>query len=172
MMLTYVLANHWIYATPLVKYVDLEKQEKTEHVISSISCDDSVLVCGMGDDTAKVYDLINFSLVAILNRRPLDEAHEAHYVEVRIFQDITKDTGSFSSDIGKDVVATVTQSGDVSVWKRSDWSNLYKQSHHRNLPATAVKVLPKKLKYIAAIPFLKFKYMTPILLLKLLSFVS
>ena len=34
--------------------------------------------------------------------------------------------GEVQQDIGKEVVATVTDKGDVSVWRRHDWSRVYK----------------------------------------------
>ena len=143
------LAYHWIHADPTVKSVELQldifyperepgyvwSYERIREIrcpVQSLSCDDSMVVCGLVDDTAKVYDIQTLALLKDLDCCPLLPHQPEHGLNY----------GGVRSDVGQDVVATVTDKGDVSVWKKSDWSLLYKQSPHGNVKVNEVKVLP------------------------------
>jgi len=106
--------------------------------INSVSCDNSVVVCGMRNSTAKVYDIQNLELLAELDCMPVP-----HY-QLRKPQLQTLES-SVESDLGQDIVATVTDTGVVSVWSKTDWSILYKENPHGNKDVFAIKVFSNKI---------------------------
>jgi len=137
------LAYHWRHADPTVKSVELQlninnpegdpllNELAVRCPVQSLSCDDSVVVCGMADNTAKVYSIGTLALLKDLDCRPLTH-----------FEPQLGCIGRVRSDVGQDVVATASDKGDVSVWKKLDWSCVYKKSPHGNVAVTEVKVLP------------------------------
>jgi len=134
------LAYHWRHAKPTVR--SLEVDMNVYVTINSVSCDNSVVVCGMRNSTAKVYDIQNLELLAELNCMPrpskelrrLQQWGQPHILE-----------GSVESDVGQDIVATVTDTGVVSVWKKTDWSNLYKENPHGNKFVFDIQVFSNKI---------------------------
>ena len=77
------LSYHWIHATPIVKSAILRLESR----VTTLSCDDTVLVCGMVNGHAKVYDLVSLNLFAVLDC----------HVNPSYMEDVT-------SDVGRDVV--------------------------------------------------------------------
>ena len=116
------LSYHWIHATPIVKSAILRLESR----VTTLSCDDTVLVCGMVNGHANVYDLASLNLLAVLDCRPHHD--NLSYMGV-------------TSDVGRDVVATISRKGDVSVWRKADWSNVFKESLHGDRSVWHVKVV-------------------------------
>jgi len=133
------LDYHWIHATPAVKSVvlqlDMNGPFNALNPVQSLSCDDSVIVLGLTDDQAKVYDFVSLNHLVDLDCRPPTSYQPHPSPDIINF-------GNVYADVGRSVVATVTDKGDVSVWRKSDWTSVFKQSPHGNHAVTQVKVLP------------------------------
>lgn len=125
------LEHHWRHATPDVRTVSLletggdDPYPPFSSHVHCVSCDDYVVICGMKNAEARVFDIQTLELVTVLDCSIEDLGEH----------------GEVQQDIGKEVVCTVTEKGDVSVWRRRDWSLLYKSSHHGKVEVYGVRVV-------------------------------
>jgi len=80
-------------------------------------CDEEIIVCGYMRGEARVYDISTGCLKYQLEcRDPAD----------RIFQ-----YDSVQLDLGRTIIGAVTESQTVSLWNKSDGTQLYMDKHHR-----------------------------------------
>jgi len=121
------LDHHWRHASPDVRTVSLEigGDNTFGANVHCVSCDDSLVICGMKNSEARVFDIQTLELVTVLD----------------CSLDLLGEHGEVQQDIGREVVCTVTEKGDVSVWRRGDWSLLYKSCHHGKVEVYGVRVV-------------------------------
>ena len=99
--------------------------------VSSISCDDWVLVVGITDGLAKVYSLDTGHFITILNCR-YDQYDLSPPVD-QVFVIL---------DVGDHVIVTATSDGVVIVRNKWTYGAFYRETHHGDTPIMAIKIVP------------------------------
>ena len=104
------LINQWKFHDPFVTEYDFGMMG-----VSSLACDDDLIVCGYLKGQAKVFDLATGELrfEVQCNTQPTDSYDDGVQL-----------------DLGKNVIGAITEMGTVSIWNREDGTLLYQELHH------------------------------------------
>ena len=99
--------------------------------VSSISSDDWILVVGVTDGLAKVYNLDTGNFITILNCRynQYDLSPPVDQVFVTV-------------DVGDHVIVTATSDGVIIVRNKWTYGAFYRETHHGDTPIMAIKIVP------------------------------
>jgi len=105
------LINQWKYGDPAVAVHD-------QGVVNYLVCDDEMVVCGYTTGQARAYNVYTGELIFQLQCN--NSTPEEEYINIDEVQ----------LDIGRNVISSVTESGWVSVFCKTDGRKLYQERHH------------------------------------------
>ena len=97
--------------------------------VVSLACDDFIIIAGLSDGLAKVYNIDSGQFVTILNCR-LDQ-YDLSPAEDQVLVTV---------DIGHKLIVTASSDGVVIVRNRETFGSLYRETHHGDQPVLALRL--------------------------------
>ena len=95
----------------------------------SLACDDWIIIAGLSDGLAKVYNIDTGEFLTLLNCR-LDQYDLSP----------TEDQVLLTIDIGQSLIVTASTEGVVIVRNRRTFGSVYRDTHHGDQPVVAIRL--------------------------------